>query len=103
LGYGILPSYHRRRYATEAALVILNYWRHDFGLTSISGFCLATNAQSNAMLAKLGFEFAGNALMNGSIIINGYVLPGIQHFTPETSQFDRWGVGKTEVGFVKLL
>jgi RimJ/RimL family protein N-acetyltransferase len=100
-GYGVLPSYRRQGYATEAAVAVLNYWRHDFGLTSISGFCLPTNAQSNAMLTKLGFEFAGNALLNGSIIINGYVLPGMKHFTPETCQFNRWGVEKAEVDAVK--
>jgi hypothetical protein len=54
------------------------------------------------MLAKLGFEFAGNALLNGSIIVNGYVLPGMKHFfTPETCRFSRWGVEKSEVGLVK--
>jgi len=97
----ILPSYHRQGYATEAAVAVLHYWRHDFGLTWISGFCLPANAQSNAMLVKPGFEFTGNALLNGSIIINGYGLPGMKHFTPETCQFNRFEVEKSEVGSVK--
>jgi RimJ/RimL family protein N-acetyltransferase len=88
-------------YATEDAVAFLNYWRHDLGLKSISGFCLPTNAQSNAMLTKLGFKFAGNALLNGRVIINGYILSGMKHFTPETCQFNRWGVEKADVGAVK--
>jgi hypothetical protein len=53
------------------------------------------------MLTMLGFEFAGNALLNSSVIINGYVLPGMKHFTPETCQFNILVVEKDEIDAVK--
>jgi RimJ/RimL family protein N-acetyltransferase len=93
IGYAIAPSYRQMGYATEAALALKDSLI-TLGFKEMTGFCLPTNEPSNAILRKLGFERAGEALVNGKIIANAYVLPGMKHFTVENTRFSRMGVDK---------
>jgi RimJ/RimL family protein N-acetyltransferase len=77
----------------EAALAVKNYWL-EFGFKEMTGFCLPDNEPSNAVMRKIGFERAGEALVNGKVVVNAYVLPGMEHCTVETTQFQRMGVDK---------
>jgi hypothetical protein len=52
------------------------------------------NEPSNSIMQKLGFERGGEALVEGKVVVNAYVLPGMKHFTAETTQFSRMGVDK---------
>jgi hypothetical protein len=55
---------------------------------------MPTNEPSNILMRKMGFERGGEALVNGSIVANAYVLPGMKHCTVETTRFSRMGVDK---------
>lgn len=77
----------------EAALAVKNYWM-SFGFTEMTGFCLPTNEPSNIMMRKLGFESGGQALIDGKMVVNAYVLPGMKHFSVETTKFSRMGIDK---------
>lgn len=77
----------------EAALAVKSYLI-SFGFKEMTGFCLPTNGPSNSMLRKLGFESGGQALANGNLVVNAYVLPGMKHFSVETTKFSRMGVDK---------
>lgn len=93
IGYAIIPSHRRQGYATEAAITVKNYWI-SFGFKEITGFCLPDNEPSNKLIMKMGFERGGEALANGAIVVNAYVLPGMKHCTVETTRFNRMGVDK---------
>ena len=88
-----MPSHRQKGYATEAALALKDYMI-SFGFKEIMGFCMPTNEPSNAILRKLGFERAGEALINDKVIANAYVLPGMKHCTVENTRFNRMGVDK---------
>lgn len=60
----------------------------------MTGFCAPENVASNAIMIKLGFEKAGEALMDNEMVVSAYVLPGMEHFTVETGKFSRMGVNK---------
>ena len=51
----------------EAALAVKNYWL-EFGFKEMTGFCLPDNEPSNAVMRKIGFERAGEALVNGKVV-----------------------------------
>lgn len=88
-----MPLHRQKGYATEAALALKDYMI-SFGFKEIMGFCMPTNEPSNAILRKLGFERAGEALINDKVIANAYVLPGMKHCTTENTRFNRMGVDK---------
>lgn len=61
VGYALLPSFHGRGYATEAARAVMADGRNRLGLQRIVAFCSPDNAASVHVLEKLGLRFERKA------------------------------------------
>lgn len=59
IGYAILPEESGQGYATEAAIGLLNYARHELGVDEVFGFCGKDDLRSQRVLQKIGMEFRG--------------------------------------------
>jgi RimJ/RimL family protein N-acetyltransferase len=59
LGFGLLPEYFRKGYATEASQGLLKYFEEEKGQKAVSGFCGPENEASKKVLRRLGFEERG--------------------------------------------
>ncbi|KAF2202843.1 including n-acetylases of ribosomal protein [Delitschia confertaspora ATCC 74209] len=59
LGYGLLPQYHRKGYASEAARGLMEYAQRELGVKDMLAFCDDCNEGSKAVLQKLGFVNCG--------------------------------------------
>jgi len=57
LGYRFLPSFWGMGLATESALVVIDYARHELGLRRLVGWVHPDNVASAHVLTKLGFSF----------------------------------------------
>jgi len=88
------PEYQNQGYGTEAATAFLDYFLHDFGLKNICAMVLGDNARSVKLVRKLGFERGGDAVLEPWGVLDVYVLPGMKHFSKETTKLSRWGVDK---------
>lgn len=73
VGYSILPSYHRRGFATEAVLALVD---HAFGTTDVDAVVAHTLAHlvpSIGVLLKAGFRFDGESDEDGVPVVR-YLL-----------------------------
>ena len=64
LGYELNPDYWGRGYATTAARALVNFGFRELGLQRLSARCLADNAASARVLARLGFRAEGRLRRN---------------------------------------
>ena len=55
IGYSVFPEFRGRGFATEAARAMLDFARHDFGVTHFIAGILPANAPSIRVVEKLGF------------------------------------------------
>lgn len=59
LGYLIFKPHWNKRYATEAAALIMDYARHTLNLRKIYAFVKGSNIASSRVLEKNGFQSCG--------------------------------------------
>jgi RimJ/RimL family protein N-acetyltransferase len=57
IGWHVLPEFHNRGYATEAARRLLDYGLTDLGLGRITAIVLPGNSPSLAVTGKLGLTY----------------------------------------------
>jgi len=62
LGYGVEPQYRRQGYASEAALALIDWARHEHGIQRFVVSVSPTNKPSLGMAAKLGFQRIGTQI-----------------------------------------
>jgi RimJ/RimL family protein N-acetyltransferase len=94
VGFVLKPEYQNQGYGTEAATAFLDYFLHDFGLNNICAMVSGDNERSVKLVRKLGFERGGDAVLEPWGVLDVYVLPGMKHFSKETTILSRWGVEK---------
>ncbi len=56
IGYGIVPEYREKGYATEMATVFSRWLLHEAGLSVVKADCLKTNIGSIKVLERSGFQ-----------------------------------------------
>ncbi len=59
IGYGFLPEYRGKGYATEATKLIIEYVRTKFQQEKVFAFTMPENKASQKLLIKLGFKYVG--------------------------------------------
>jgi RimJ/RimL family protein N-acetyltransferase len=64
LGYGLLPPYFGRGYATEAAQALLVHARDTLGLERLLAITSPRNDASHALLLKIGMRFVGTVQLS---------------------------------------
>jgi RimJ/RimL family protein N-acetyltransferase len=81
IGFATLPIFCGKGYASEAAELLLDYARQEFGLKDVFGFSNPGNMASRRVLEKCGFEFRGVKELQCFGGIKGvvYVLPHMAH------------------------
>ena len=57
IGYAFLPQYRGMGYALEAALALLDYAQHEFGLKKVVAITNPDNEDSIKLLVKAGMHF----------------------------------------------
>jgi len=57
IGYRLIPKYWGKGYATESALVALDYGFNKLNLDNIVGLADVDNLASNAILKKIGLQY----------------------------------------------
>ena len=76
VGYGILPAFRGKGYATEAAAALIEWFEKEKGQTEFFGFCDPNNEGSKGVLRRLGFEERGVSYLKG-IKSDGEVIKGM--------------------------
>lgn len=59
VGYGLLPAFQGKGYATEAAAALVRWFEDEKGQKEFFGFCDPANEGSKAVLKRIGFEQRG--------------------------------------------
>lgn len=59
IGYGFLPNYRRKGYASEATKLIIEYVRKKFNQKKVLAFTMPDNTASQKLLKKLNFNYVG--------------------------------------------
>lgn len=59
IGYGFLPRYRGKGFATEATKLIIAYVRKKFQQEKVLAFTMPENVNSQKLLKKLDFQFKG--------------------------------------------
>ena len=67
VGFNILPAYHGKGYATEAATHLMQYFRETRGVTAFAGITDEGNEEAKRLLARLGFRDWGVRSVKGVI------------------------------------
>jgi RimJ/RimL family protein N-acetyltransferase len=62
IAYGVVPSYERRGYATEAAKALVAFALERVDVTSIRAHTKPENGPSGRVLAKCGFQQVGEVI-----------------------------------------
>jgi [ribosomal protein S5]-alanine N-acetyltransferase len=62
IAYGIVPSFERRGYATEAARALVDYARKNEAVRKIIAHTMPEANASTRVLTKCGFTFAGEVM-----------------------------------------
>lgn len=63
VGFAFLPEYWGRGYAREAAIAVLEYGQHAFGLLRVIAVTSPENERSIKLLEGIGFRFEGMVQM----------------------------------------
>jgi RimJ/RimL family protein N-acetyltransferase len=56
LGFGLLPAFQGKGFATEAAAALVRWFEEEKGQTEFLAFCDPDNESSKAVLRRIGFE-----------------------------------------------
>lgn len=81
LGYSLLPQYHGKGYAMEAAQRLVRAAFENFGLTRLSAITDPANLSSQRVLQKLGFEQVGTTTLpydHKALLLFELMKPGLE-------------------------
>ncbi|KAF2439045.1 acyl-CoA N-acyltransferase, partial [Karstenula rhodostoma CBS 690.94] len=76
VGYGLLPAFQGKGYATEAAAALVHWFEEEKGQSEFFGFCDPENEGSKAVLRRLGFEERGVRTIGG-LYADGDTIDGM--------------------------
>ncbi|KAF9736575.1 ribosomal-protein-alanine acetyltransferase [Paraphaeosphaeria minitans] len=74
VGYGLLPAFQGRGYATEAAAALVRWFEEEKGQTEFFGFCDPDNEGSKAVLRRIGFKEWGVRNIKGIYADGGLIV-----------------------------
>lgn len=77
VGYGLLPAFQGKGYATEAAAALIKWFEEEKGRTEFFGFCDPSNEGSKNVLRRLGFEERGVKAIKGLKPDGGIILGAV--------------------------
>lgn len=82
VGYGLLPAFQGKGFATEAAAALVRWFEEEKGQTEFFGFCDPGNEGSKGVLRRIGFEERGvrdikGLYSNGGIIVSMVFSKGL--------------------------
>lgn len=63
----MLPEYHGKGYATEAALALMQWHREEKGIEQFAAMTDVKNEEAKKMLRRLGFEDRGSRSVVGVV------------------------------------
>lgn len=67
IGYGVLPDYQRRGYATEGTRALIEYLRGCEGVTSVIAHTFPALTESVRVMEKCGMRFDGEGAEAGTV------------------------------------
>lgn len=95
IGFGLLPDYMGRGYATEAVGLVISYAERRFGLKDVLGLCDPKNTVSRAVMERAGMVYQGlgdlSAAFGPGTIGCVYVLPHMQG-----KDIGTWGIAENK-------
>jgi RimJ/RimL family protein N-acetyltransferase len=74
VGYGLLPAFQGKGFATEAAAALVRWFEEEKGQTEFFGFCDPANEGSKAVLRRIGFEERGVRNIKGMYSNEGIIV-----------------------------
>jgi predicted acetyltransferase len=91
VGYGLLPAFQGKGFATEAAAALLRWFEKEKGQTEFFGFCDPDNEGSKAVLKRIGFEERGVGNIKGLYSDNGIIV-GMVYSKGLTKDLEAYGL-----------
>ncbi|KAL5376821.1 hypothetical protein DPSP01_010232 [Paraphaeosphaeria sporulosa] len=91
VGYGLLPAFQGKGYATEAAAALVRWFEEEKGQTEFFGFCDPNNEGSKAVLRRIGFKEWGVRNIKG-IYSDGGTIIGMVFSKGLTKDLEAYGI-----------
>jgi RimJ/RimL family protein N-acetyltransferase len=91
VGYGLLPIFQGKGFATEAAAALVRWFEEEKGQTEFFGFCDPDNEGSKAVLRRIGFEERGVQNIKG-LYSNGGIIVGMVFSKGLTKSLEAYGL-----------
>jgi RimJ/RimL family protein N-acetyltransferase len=93
LGFGLLPAFQGKGFATEAAAALVRWFEEEKGLTGFFAFCDTDNEGSKAVLRRIGFQEKG--VWNiGGMFPDGRLIGGMVFSKGLTKDLEAYGLIK---------
>ncbi|KAG9197090.1 putative lipase atg15 [Epicoccum nigrum] len=91
LGFGLLPAFQGKGFATEAAAALVRWFEEEKGQTEFLAFCDPDNESSKAVLRRIGFE--EKDLWNiGGMFPDGRVIDGMVYSKGLVKNLEAYGL-----------
>ncbi|KAF1964113.1 acyl-CoA N-acyltransferase [Bimuria novae-zelandiae CBS 107.79] len=91
VGYGFLPAFQGKGYATEAAAALVKWFEDEKGQKEFFGFCDPTNEGSKGVLRRTGFEERGVKDVRG-LKPDGDIVTAMVFSKGLTKELEKYGV-----------
>lgn len=91
VGYGLLPAFQGKGYATEAAAALIKWFEEEKGQSEFFGFCDPGNHGSKGVLRRLGFEERGVKDIKG-LRSDGGVIKGAVFSKGISADLEEYGL-----------
>jgi RimJ/RimL family protein N-acetyltransferase len=91
VGYGLLPAFQGKGFATEAAAALVRWFEEEKGQTEFFGFCDPENKGSRAVLGRIGFEERGVRNIKG-MYFDGDIIVGMVFSKGLTKSLEAYGL-----------
>jgi RimJ/RimL family protein N-acetyltransferase len=91
IGYGLLPAFQGKGFATEAAAALVRWFEEEKGQSEFFGFCDPQNEGSKAVLRRMGFEERGVRNIKG-MYSDGGVIVGMVFSKGLTGGLESYGL-----------
>lgn len=91
LGFGLLPAFQGKGFASEAAAALVRWFQEEKGQTEFFAFCDPDNEGSKAVLRRIGFEEKG--VWNiGGMFPDGRIIGGMVFSKGLTKNLEAYGL-----------
>lgn len=91
IGYRLLPAFHGKGFATEAAAAMVRWFEEEKGQAEFFGYCDPDNEGSKAVLRRIGFEEKGVKDIKG-LKPDGEVVRGMVFAKGLTKGLEEYGL-----------